>query len=413
MFTHSFTKKTILPALIITVMFYACDSGKEPVVTDDATYHINVPLKKGNTQLPLSAVADSLLYIPLETQDDALIGQIDKLIPLKDHLIVVDKEKSRSIYFYDLQGRLLRKIKRLGRSAQEYISLTDAAADPENERIFIWDSHGQKILQYAFDGTFITSTPFPCSVHSIAYTGNNTLVGYCGYTQNTQFLKQSQYPNLLFLDLQSGDIHPACYFEEGLAASNIMGVINNFSIDPEGGATILMPLNNIVYRAEGDEIYPKYYFDFGEEQHKILQQYIDELLNYPTDVYRSVEEFNEASACFIMNFLATRDVVYIFFKKSQTYYYGFYYPKNNQFIEASIVDENSNGSRIPMTNDLDGCALPFMPIAADKENHFYYTIDPYLLDYFKDTEDQKLLHLMQQVTPNSNPIVVKVSMKTE
>lgn len=395
-------------------MSCACNSSENPHPADIADFCIDVPLKDEDRQLPLSAVADSLHYITLETRDDALIGQIDKLIPLKDRLIVVDKEKSRSIYFYDLQGRLLQKIKRLGRSAQEYISLTDAAADPGNERIFIWDSQGQKILQYAFDGTFITSTPFPCSVHSIAYTGNNTLVGYCGYTQNTQFLKQSQYPNLLFLDLQSGDIHPACYFEEGLAASNIMGVINNFSFDPEGGATILIPLNNIIYRAEGNEIYPKYYFDFGEEQHKILQQYIDELSNYPTDVYRSVEEFNEASACFIMNFLETRDVVYIFFKKDQVYYYGFYYPKNNHFIEASIVfDKNSNGNRIPMTNDLDGCTLPFMPIAADKENHFYYTIDPYLLDYFKDTEDPKLRCLMQQVTQNSNPIVVKVSMKTE
>ena len=46
-------------------------------------------------------------------------------------------------------------------------------------------------------------------------------------------------------------------------------------------------------------------------------------------------------------------------------------------------------------------------------NHFYYTIDPYLLDYFKETSDTTLLRLQRQVSANDNPIVVRVSMKSE
>ena len=46
-------------------------------------------------------------------------------------------------------------------------------------------------------------------------------------------------------------------------------------------------------------------------------------------------------------------------------------------------------------------------------NHFYYTIDPYLLNYFKETSDTTLLRLQRQVSANDNPIVVRVSMKSE
>lgn len=396
--------------VVITIILYSCNSAKKIVPTNNTVLRIHVPLNKDEHKLPLSAVADSLHYIPLETRDDALIGQIDKLIPLNDRMIIVDKEKSQSIYLYDLQGHLLHKIKRQGRSGKEYISLTDIAVDPEGKRIFIWDSQGQKILIYTFDGTFITTIPFPYSVHSIAYAGDSTIVGYCGYTPNAQFSKHSQYPNLLFWNFHSGQIHPACYFNEGLTADHVVGVINNFSVDDDG-VVALIPMNDTIYQATGNKATPKYYIYFGDKQHQLLQQYKDNL-NNSIDVHRSIEVFNNASPCLLMNFLATRNLIYMFFKKRQNYYYGFYYPKSKRFIEASTCyEEHLNGNRIPVTNDLDDITIPFMPIAADEANHFYYTIDPYLFDYFKETKDSTLRQLMARVSPNDNPIVVKVDMK--
>lgn len=403
--------KTLVAVWATAALFCGCNTTSQTQPADDTVVHINVPVRDGAHSLPLSAVADSLHYIPLETRDDALVGQIDKLIPLKDRLIIVDKEKSRSIYLYDLQGHLLRKIQRSGRSEKEYISLTDVSVDPESQRIFIWDSPGRKVLIYSFDGVFIAAHHFPYSVQSIAYTGNNTLACYCGYSGNTRFLEQAQYPNLLFWNLQSDTIRPACYFDEVLSVSNITGILNNFSTDANG-TVVLIPLNDTLYQATGTEIAPKYHIDFGEEQPRLLQQYKDHLINY--DLPRSVDEFDQASPCLLLNFITSRDLVYLFFKKRQTYYYGFYYPASGRFIEASTVyDERTGGNRIPITNDLDGCTLPFMPIAADGMNHFYYTIDPYLLDYFKETSDTTLLRLQRQVSANDNPIVVRVSMKSE
>ena len=100
--------KTLVAVWATATLFCGCNTTSPTQPADDTVVHINVPVRDGAHTLPLSAVADSLHYIPLETRDDALVGQIDKLIPLKDRLIIVDKEKSRSIYLYDLQGHLLR-----------------------------------------------------------------------------------------------------------------------------------------------------------------------------------------------------------------------------------------------------------------------------------------------------------------
>ena len=44
-------------------------------------------------------------------------------------------------------------------------------------------------------------------------------------------------------------------------------------------------------------------------------------------------------------------------------------------------------------------------------DHFFFFFDPYLFDYFKETKDSTLRQLMARVSPNDNPIVVKVDMR--
>ena len=60
-------------------------------------------------------------------------------------------------YIFDLNGNLLSELSRKGRASNEYITLWDAW--PENDEICLFDSNGQKILQYDINGDFLSSTP--------------------------------------------------------------------------------------------------------------------------------------------------------------------------------------------------------------------------------------------------------------
>ncbi|HAY30011.1 MAG TPA: hypothetical protein DCX97_00640 [Alistipes sp.] len=71
---------------------------------------LHPPLQTTEHLLHLSDIADSLSYIKLATDTSNLIGVIDKIIPLKDRILIVDKDITQTIYIFDKSGKFIRKI---------------------------------------------------------------------------------------------------------------------------------------------------------------------------------------------------------------------------------------------------------------------------------------------------------------
>ena len=69
---------------------------------------LHPPLQTTEHLLHLSDIADSLSYIKLATDTSNLIGVIDKIIPLKDRILIVDI--TQTIYIFDKSGKFIRKI---------------------------------------------------------------------------------------------------------------------------------------------------------------------------------------------------------------------------------------------------------------------------------------------------------------
>lgn len=65
---------------------------------------IDVPLKGDDHQIMMSSFIDSILYIPLETKDECLIGSVDKILVTDDAYYVVDREKTQSVLRFDKSG---------------------------------------------------------------------------------------------------------------------------------------------------------------------------------------------------------------------------------------------------------------------------------------------------------------------
>lgn len=67
--------------------------------------------------------------VPLETNDSVLIGEIDKVIFYETRLYVATFSPEQAVYIFNLQGKLLHKISRKGRGAEEYLQLSDMFID--------------------------------------------------------------------------------------------------------------------------------------------------------------------------------------------------------------------------------------------------------------------------------------------
>jgi len=96
---------------------------------------------------------DTVLYIPLETSDNCLIGYINDIHLVNDRLFV--EADFKSLFVFDLNGKLLSKISKVGRGHGEYGRIAWFDVNPSNNEISIYDVTVRRILVYSVEGDFI------------------------------------------------------------------------------------------------------------------------------------------------------------------------------------------------------------------------------------------------------------------
>lgn len=80
-----------------------------------------------NQVLNLSEFADSIEIIPLETNDNCLIGWIPKIIATKDYYLMISAVMYdfQKLYMFDKQGKFIRQISNRGQGGEEFFEVRD------------------------------------------------------------------------------------------------------------------------------------------------------------------------------------------------------------------------------------------------------------------------------------------------
>ncbi|MDR1592903.1 MAG: 6-bladed beta-propeller [Prevotellaceae bacterium] len=144
--------------LFIVIVFYGCHSGEKKYSGDISI----VCLEEKNTDpLLLSAVIDSVSFLPLIEQDNFLFGNINKLIMHREYIYIMDVWISNSLLVFDNTGVFVRKIGKKGDGPEEYGRLRDF--DVDSEYIYMYDEQ-KRILKYDLQGNFIEKKRTPFSV---------------------------------------------------------------------------------------------------------------------------------------------------------------------------------------------------------------------------------------------------------
>ena len=94
-------------------------------------------------EYPLEKISDSVVPIPLETNDQCLIKEITDIQESKGFLWILSDGK---LYQFTSNGRFVKMIGTVGQGPEEYISVWDMQVNNQQEQVVILDYFGRKIM---------------------------------------------------------------------------------------------------------------------------------------------------------------------------------------------------------------------------------------------------------------------------
>lgn len=103
-------------------------------------------------EIKSSEFIDSVKFVPLETTNESLIGEINKLICTENRFFIFDSDIGKNVLIFSKEGRFIRKIPK-GGGPEEILNPGDIAVDEEKQHLIVYDRTGLSFFD--FDGNFI------------------------------------------------------------------------------------------------------------------------------------------------------------------------------------------------------------------------------------------------------------------
>ena len=137
---------------IVLLCFIACNykQANDSIYNDVETITIDY---ENGPMVCFDSIISDIRFIKLETKENNLVGNVDKMLIHDDKIIVVDRYNSKSIHVFNEMGKHISRISNVGNGPHEYLTITDVDITPSG-LIAIKDNYKDVILFFNTDGSF-------------------------------------------------------------------------------------------------------------------------------------------------------------------------------------------------------------------------------------------------------------------
>ena len=204
-----------------------------------------------------SELIKEVRYIPLETTDESVIGDVAILKPVKEGFFMLSGNRFDQLSFFDADGQFIRRIGQRGQGPGEYLSLTGFDVSEQERLLFLYSSNRQ-ILIYTFDNKFLRSIPI-----DIRGVVMKTTWGYIAYkdplSQPQNLGKEAAV--LVSLDENGNELEVLQYRKIEIERGSFFNpaLLKNF----DGNYYYYPPFQDTLYSVQADKIIPKYVLPKG------------------------------------------------------------------------------------------------------------------------------------------------------
>jgi hypothetical protein len=211
---------------------------------------MNIDSLKYKGSVSLSGIFKRVQTIILETNKEALIGDVTSIQVYGDRIYILDRSKSKGVYVFAKTGKFIQRIGKFGQGPAEYVEPFDFTIDKKNNQIYLLDRPSQKILKYSLStGAYLSSIKLAVrqyQVYHIQSVGDKLYTDvFCSVKGEPAFLLQE-------INLSTGDTE-----KKWLASSNYSK--NNTDIE---------------FRTQN------VFYDKTQDSPKFLQSYMDTIVSF-------------------------------------------------------------------------------------------------------------------------------------
>jgi len=399
-------KQLFFAIIGIVVLVTACsssDTGKKTEKGVIIDFKSAIDAKKYSVH-KLSDYASSIRYVPLETKDDALIGQVRRHLSYyyDGQFYIVSDDK---ILKFDSSGKFIRLIGDTGQGPNEYIAIASVDVSPETNHLYILDE-GHFLLEYTLDGNFIRKLPLKTDKYEKEYPYDFRVVEQDLYAFGLDTWSDTDYM-LSFSDTDYQDIlpirHPKPLIKVGTSFEKTLKRTS------EGIQYYNLHYDTVYWVNQNKTLSPAYIFHQGKYQYKR-------------------ESGNPASGIYLRAYLDTGSYVFT------NWVFGNFAPEKFEYIwrgSRTVINSNVYSiydkregklhllkQPIPtvlgLRNDIDNGPI-FWPalISSDgKEAIMFYEAYKLIEDYKQfENPSKELKILVESLNDDDNPVMIIATLK--
>ena len=350
--------------------------------------NIQVNNLSNNKEIKLSEICDSIWYVRLESTKESMIGEMNKVIINDKYIIVADFSISKEVFIFDLNGKFITKISKLGKGPFEYSSIADVCYWPKTKSIFIFDRNSKKIIEYDITGKPVQEIPITFDAVNIALIDHDTFVLYAGFRENDEL----KY-NLIYVNNKGEIIKKAFPIDKKILTKTSK---NDQFYYFKNDLYFNQDYDNNIYCINKNSISYKYSLDFEKK-------------NIPTELIFN-KESDEIDKEISQNKYVSSDLQF----ESENYFFARLKSENKDFFQYIYSKKEKKGIVFynPINDLPNGFSYPFF--IGNVGDDFYSVIDSELLLMIKDDikaskkkfpQNNNLINMFLNYKETDNPIL--------
>ena len=380
----------IFSFFILILLLPSCDKN-----SSDSAKFIAFDLEAGINHpeaFAMSDIVSSISYIPLETEQESLIGKIHIIVIADDKFLL--NTRNKEIKVFSEEGTFSHDIGRIGKGPGEYSDARNLSWDSDSKEVLIYNIGNTSLQFYSLAGNFKRNLKVPHNPMFVYPLQNGKYIGSLLF--ETQL--DSLYGKVFQFDTTGTVIG---YGKAKMAEQQVPSIMVSPSFFKMGTKDLFIPgRSDTVFQISDGNIIPLVSLGLGN-------------LMIPDEIYYSkgVSSVEKAKYIYILlGYELNENEFAVEFRKGKHYYMAICNIKTGK---SQVMKIDQSG----IVNDIDG-GLPLdgLYYSTTQDGYLYRYVDP--INLITDLEEgilkdpsaelQATINLLDQ---EDNPVIIKMKIR--